>query len=264
MKRLPAIFAFLLAFQIEIRVKALGHEALFQVPGGCLQQAGPCLAQTRGHSMNLSLRKSSDPKGQILLAQETLVSRDSHGQYRFEEGAVRVEGDFSRAQPFSLDFLHGKIFAGSGSFSIRTQSRPKQGRNSGRVWVSNESADLRLVLRSGQTLDLPAGFEVWVDGLNSSAQQELGMIQPWDLKVQIKFMNRFSLGPKSRRVELAAKLKPISELAMSQATQIYQKVAERHIASMDEQERVKQQNDENRRQAKIRLKKLYFERTFSR
>lgn len=266
MKRLPALIAFLLAFQIEIRVKAIGHNAVLEVPRGCLlEQTGPCLAQTpSGRPLNLSLKSSSDSSAQMLLAGETLVTRDSFGQYRFEEGAVRVEGDFAKAQPFRLDFLHGKIIASSGAFSVRTQGSLKKEKASGRVWVSNESADLHLVLRSGQTLELPSGFEVWVDGLNSNSQQDIGMIQPWDLKAQLKLINRFSLGSRSRRLVLAAKLKPIAELALVQATQIYQRVAERHIASMEEQDRLRILKDENRRQARLRLKKLYFERTFSR
>ncbi|MBL7669611.1 MAG: hypothetical protein JNM39_03930 [Bdellovibrionaceae bacterium] len=266
MKRLPELFVFLLAFQIEIRVKAFGSEATFQVPRGCLQESlGSCLAQTLGRPLNLSLKNSSDSGAFMSLAGETLVTRDSFGQYRFEEGAVRVEGDFAQSLPFRLDFLHGKIFAGSGAFSIRTLGlAPTKLNAPGRVWISNESADLRLVLRSGQTLEVPAGFEVWVDGLNSNSEQELGMIQPWDLKAQLRLINGFSLGSKSRRLELAARLKPIAALASVQATQIYRKVAERHIASMDEQDRIRMQSAENQRQAKIRLKKLYFDRTFSR
>ncbi len=264
MKQLPAFFIFLLAFQIEIRVKALGHATLFQVPGGCLVQAGPCSIQTQKQPMNLNLGSSKatskDFEGQLFLAPETLIVRDNLGQYRFQEGALRVEGDFDQNHSFRMDFLHGQIFSGSGSFSIRTQGRVQ----SGRVWISSESAALSLRLRSGQRLEIPAGFEVWVDGLNLLGQQDFGMIQPWDLKAHLKFVNRFSIGIKSKRLELASKLKPIAEIAGRQAGELNLKVAQRLIASLDEEALHRQKRDEQRRQEKIRLKKLYFERTFSR
>jgi hypothetical protein len=260
MSRIPALLLFLIFFQIEVRVKALGTEPLFEGPPGCLQkEAIQCVLQTQDVPLNFSLKKFAQGDGEIQLSRESMFARDLHGQLRFVQGALRVQGEYELKKPLSLYFLHGHIQAGSGSFLIYSD---EEGAKSGKVWVANESAELKLRLRSGETLDLPVGFEVWVDGLNSLGQQDYGMVRPWELGNQIRLTNQFSLGSKLKRLELAEQLRTFSKLAHNQVAELYTKVAERHLASLAEEENLRLAKIEAQRQAKARLKRFYFERTF--
>lgn len=280
MKWLPQLLLFLVFFQIDVRVRAVGRDRLYEKPLGCSTGltspglASPCLIQSVKSPVNLPIENFPKGAGYLQLATETLLLREAQGKIRFEEGALRVEGEYPSGKIFELNFLHGTLRAKSGAFSIRNyasssqkasaQKKSNAASSPGRFLIANETAELTIVLRSGQTLDLPAGFEVWIGNLNNFGLQDYGMVQPWNWQNQVRLLNRFNMGTKDQRLEQGRLLKPISDLANQQAFQIYQKVADRHIASLAEQERRMEEKKQAERQARERLRQLFFDRTFTR
>lgn len=171
----------------------------------------------------------------------------------FISGTMYID---SQERP-EVSFLHGQIKVTQGSYLIYS-SRKKMDS----VTIYNKNADLNIKFRSGQTLTLPPGFFVQIQGLDQNGKQVYSVVQPWDLVEYLK-----TLRDSHAQVDLkkeSVDLREIHEQSVKLASAIYQKVTDRELASLAEQERLKQEELERKKQSRNKLKQLFYERTFDR
>lgn len=236
---------FLLAFQMEVRVRAAGD--LVQKPDACLQQAGACALRvsTSGFHFEKDNVKIHASGGSTL-------ARQSMDFWRLMDGALWVES----GRGLRVETLYAATQAEQGEYWIFVQNS--------KIYVRNMSASLKVELRDGKTLELPEGFEVWIGSVNSKGQTEYGVIEPVNMKELLPVWNSLYRGSKADFVLEVRRYRANWGDLTQKSSQLYQKLVEREIASV----RAREEEQELRRQRRAaeaqRVKELYWQRVFER
>lgn len=245
MKNSLRFFLFLLAFQMEVRVRASGD--LLQQPSSCLKTREACAIQVVGNVFHLV-------KGKIKLhaGNGAALVRLSEKQWRFIKGALWVE----EGQDIDVETVFGSLRASQGEYWVLEQD--------GRIMVRNMNANLKVTLRDGKVLQLPEGFEFWLAGLNSKGVSEYGMIRPVDMREHLPMWNALYRGSKESFIKEVVQLRTSWGDLAEKSSQLYTAVAQREIASELEkrqsEERAKDQAAARRRE----MRELYHKRVFER
>lgn len=133
-----------------------------------------------------------------------------------------------------------------------------------KIHFVNHSGVLKLTLRDGRQLTLPAGFSVWVAEVQENKKNQIGIIEPIDLKTHISKLGSIWTGSfqalKSEMNSLVKRWGRTEELA----AQYYESLVSRRIASAEEAERWKQTQKYKKLQERDRNRKILFDRTFNR
>lgn len=234
MKRFGKLILFLLAFQLEVRVKAADPATgLFNVD------------KTAFHLRTEDLK--------IHAAPGSTLEKTKSGDWKLLQGNLWVE----RAQHNSFKTLFATVSGTNGEFWISALKTEK-------IWVRNFSADLKVLLRDGKSVEIPHGFQMWVSGLNSAAKSEYGMIEPIDMKVQIpQWYKIYPDGKKSFAAKMASLKTSWGDIAETGSV-IYKTQVLRKIATVEEAEK---RNSDRRQRAAAetrRIRELYRARVFDR
>ncbi|MFS4460013.1 hypothetical protein [Bdellovibrio sp. HCB2-146] len=245
MKKVFQFFLFLAAFQMEVRVRASGD--LLQQPEACLQTKGSCVVQAPATEFvfqreGLSLRAPP----------QATLERKSEKEWRLIQGSVWVE----KGHKVSVETVFAEVRSRDGEFWVLEKE--------GRFWIRNISADLTVHLRDGKELPLPAGFEFWVSGINTKAQNEFGVLQPISLKNHLKDWAQLYPGTSEQFKKDVQELKENWKSLASKSGDIYQQVTNRRLASIAEAKRQEQIRKDNALAEQKRVKELYFHKVFER
>ena len=233
MKRFGKLILFLLAFQLEVRVKADAPKGIFSV------------------EKNAFHLRTEDLK--IHAAPGSTLEKTKTGNWKLLQGNFWVE----RAQHNSFETLYADITGTNGEFWISANSGEK-------IWVRNFSSDLKVTLRDGKTVDIPHGFQMWVSGLNSEAHSEYGMVEPINMKTQIPQWYRiYPDGKKAFTKKMAALKMSWGDVAET-GSQIYKAQALRKIASVEDQEKSAADRKRRSEAETRRIRELYRARVFDR
>jgi hypothetical protein len=241
------VFIFLLAFQIEVRVRAndIHVEAL---PEGCLKSEEVCAIQAS--EQGLLVNKEGF---KLHTAPDTGIVKLSQDEWRLLKGVVWVE----ESEGIKIETVYGTVSSRKGEFWLLTQGQQK-------VLVRNVNANLIVTLRDGKRLDVPEGFEFWISGVNSKGQSEFGMIQPLDIKNHLKVWNSLYEGSpadfKNEVGELKVKWKNVPEVSSA----IYKSLAQREIESVEKKRKTEAENQAHSRKAAMESKSYFYKRTFER
>lgn len=245
MKKYARLLIFVLAFQMEVRVRASGE--LLQQPADCLEVKEACAIQVLGSGFHLL-------KGSVKLhaASGAALVRQSETRWRLVKGALWVENGSS----VEVDTVYGSITSSRGQYWVIEQQD--------QVLVRNMNADLRVTLRDGRSLDLPDGFEFWMAGVDTKGKSKFGMIRPVDMKEHLPMWNSLYRGSKEAFIKDVVQLRENWGDLAEKSGALYETLAKREIASEVEKEqallRAKQKQAEQRRQ----VKDLYYKRVFER
>lgn len=244
MKKFAKVLLFILAFQLEVRVRA-STETL-QQPEACLQGQDTCAVQVLKSGFHLTNKTQS-----FHATPGATVMRLSSTQWRLMKGSVWVEKGALEVQSAYADMK-----AKHGQYWVLSQDD--------RVVIRNMDADLSVTMRDGKVVQVPEGFEFWVAGVDSEGKTDYGMIRPIDMKEHLPLWNSLYVGTKENFKKEVERYKITwGDLAVKSAA-IYKEIINRKIAadeaSQKAQElRAKQKADEARR-----LRQMYWHRSFER
>lgn len=133
-----------------------------------------------------------------------------------------------------------------------------------KILFVNHSGVLKLTLRDGRKLTLPAGFSVWVSEIQENKKNQIGIIEPVDLKSHLSKLGSVWEGTSQA---LKSEIQPLVKRwgrTQELAAQYYESLVSRRIASAEEVKNRKQALRQSRLQERERNQKILFDRTFNR
>ncbi|MBX3040235.1 MAG: hypothetical protein KF789_05935 [Bdellovibrionaceae bacterium] len=241
------ILVFLLAFQINVKVRANFMDQPMGEPAQCWQkQEGSCSVQAGKKPLVL--------KTEILemwAEGDSFLERESTG-WKLLKGSVRGQNE----KPASLGFPFGEVKSESGEFWIIDSGS--------RFLIRAVSESLRIHTKDGRILELPEGLEVWVgpQSLQGSFTHGVPALIPVD--DHLRRWNQLNDLSKEEFIRQAQLLKMKWKDRQVVASALYEKVAERHIASAAEEEATVRRRQEKENAQRERFRKLLYHKAFER
>lgn len=247
MKKWMRLFLFLVAFQVDVTLKA--QDIVVQEPAECLKSSASCFLNIKS---NAFLYKS--PQFELGALKESVFEKIAVDHFKYLEGV----GYFKVKKPLKVQTVYGLLSVSSGEFWIRPLEKSQ------RILIVNVDSDLKIDLRDGRTVDIYPGFQNWISGIDSQGFSQIGMIEPLELSGLIKDLAIFHQGTKQEFDLKVAGLKVRHQEALSRGSDLYQNRVDRHIASVKaEAERVqlkKQKELQERRRVQQEVLRRAFER----
>lgn len=246
LNKLLRLALFLVSFQMEVRVRASG--GALQQPDNCAKsQSGVCAVQVAGSAFHLKKENLHlhAPEG------STLMRLDST-KWRLLEGTLWVE----KASAVEFETPYATIQAPVGQFWLIQKEQ--------KLVIRNIDADLSVMLADGKRLELPAGFELWVSGINSKGQNEFGMIQPIVLKQHLQLWGSLYLGGRKSFAGEAKTLNKSWGDLIEKSNHIYRQERDRKVANaaLENNKKIEVKSAEVERRQ--REQKIFYQRTFER
>lgn len=245
MIKLVQVLIFLLAFQMEIRVRASNNST--QQPSDCLNSKNSCSVQAGADVLHLEREGVS-----LHAVESSVLSRISEDLWRFVKGTVWIE----KANRISFETVYGKLTAKQGQYWIIEEDS--------RLVIRNMNADLEIVFRDGKKLSLPEGFEVWIAGMNSKGVSEFGMIQPMNMKDHLPLWNSLYRGSKADFIKQVMACREQWGDITDKSSALYKELALRKIASIREQKENDRLKAQRIKSEKQKIKTLYYQKVFER
>lgn len=243
MKKWFRLFLFLLAFQMEVRVRAAGD--LIEQPAACLKAKETCAIQVTGPGFHF-LKETV----QVHASEGSTLVRLSESQWRFVKGNLWIE----KGKGLSVETLYGNTQSTVGQYWLIEQGD--------RIVVRNMNADLKVTLRDGKTLEVPEGFEFWMSGLNSKGKSDFGMIQPIDMKEHLPLWNSLYRGSKNAFIKEVVHMRENWGDVTEKSSFIYKNVAQREIASEQAKQRAVELKKAREAAEREKTKAFFFQKVF--
>lgn len=245
MKKWMRFIIFLMAFQMEIRVRASLN--LLEQPTACLRSKEICSFQVKTHPFHLK------QKSLVMHATEgSVFVRQTDNLWRFVSGALWVE----KSPGIEVETVYGTMKASQGQYWIIEQSK--------NILVRNINANLQVTLRDGTKLTVPDGFEFWIAGVDTKGLSDFGMIQPVDMKNHLPLWYSLYTGNKTEFVTEVRNIKENWGDLVGKSSALYKEVVLRNLASVRDREENQRQRRQRLEQQRQQMKKLYYQRVFER
>ncbi|WP_413561477.1 hypothetical protein [Bdellovibrio sp. HCB209] len=245
MKKLLQVLLFVLAFQMEVRVRA--SAGTLEQPVACLKSSESCALHVVGPSFHLK-----QDELELHAVEGSTLMRLSQDSWRLVKGVLWVE----EAPQVTVETPFVTTKANHGQYWLVDRGD--------RLIVRNINADLNVVLRDGKKLEVPAGFEFWVSGINSNGKNEYGMIQTVDFKDHLVLWNKLFTGTKEQfKTEVAELRENWSDLG-ERGGSLYEKIALRQIASIEEGHKKEAEKKRQAQAERQKTRELMFKRAFDR
>lgn len=245
MTKLIQVLIFLLAFQMEIRVKASNNSTQQQFD--CINSQNSCSVQAATGGLHFQQANLS-----LHATESTVLSRLSGDLWRFVKGTVWIE----KADNVSFETVYGNLTAKQGQYWIIEGDTT--------LLIRNMNADLKILFRDGKSLSLPEGFEVWISGVNSKGTSEFGMIQPINMKDHLPLWNSLYRGSKSDFINQVMNFREQWGDITDKSSALYKELAVRKIASIREQKEKDRLRAQHLNSEKMKIKNLYYQKVFER
>jgi hypothetical protein len=245
MRTLLRFLIFILAFQMEIRVRA--EAPLMQEPVHCLSQKTPCVIQAAAgafHFKSEHLSLHATPK--------SVLAEDAENSWRYLSGNLWVE----KSKNLKMHTIYADLTSERGSFWLVE--------NEGKLFVRNVNADLVVQLRDGKKLNVPEGFEFWIGGINSLGRSEFGMIRPIDIKQHLALWNELYQGDKEDFVAEVKEMKQYWGDLVARSGDIYKNQVQRKLASIEDEKQSAKEKKRREEAHKAKVRELYRQRVFER
>lgn len=241
------VLVFLLAFQIDVRVRANFMDQPLGEPASCWKtQEGPCSVQAGKKplvlkSENLELWAEGD----------SFFERDG-GEWKLLKGAVR--GRTERAA--SLRFPFGEVKSQGGEFWI-IESEAK-------FVIRSVSQGVHIQTKDGRLLELPEGLELWVGPQDRLGAFTHGVPSLIPIEDHLRRWSRLNDLSKEEFTHQAQLLNSKWKNRQAIASALYEKVAERHLASIEEEQAASRRRQEKENAQRERFRKLLYHKAFER
>lgn len=245
MKKVFNVLLFILAFQVEVRVRASAAEILEQ-PSACFKTPETCAIQVLSPGFHVV-----DKNKKLHAAAGATVMRLSDDQWRLIKGNLWVEKGTLQVQTPYAD-----LQAKRGQYWVLTQND--------RIVVRNMDSDLVVTLRDGKTVQVPEGFEFWVAGVDSDGKTDYGMIRPIDMKAHLPLWNSLYTGDKESFKKQVQGYREFWGDLTAKSSAIYKEIINREIAADDAAQKALELKEKRKADELRRMKDLYWKRSFER
>lgn len=219
---------FVLAFQLEVRVRASIQESEHEV----------------------QVVKGMTAKVQLL--PETLLEKKTPAVGRLVKGTVRAVTN----DPFKLETVYGSATQVSGEFWAIGRS--------GEVLFRAVLGDVELKLRDGKKLVLPEGFQVWISGIDDEGKSLHGVPEAIPIKEHLALWARVHEGDQKSFREAVFALKERWKKTNDEASNMYQAIVDRHVASQREEAAEKARVARKKQLEFQQLREMYRSKVFDR
>jgi len=242
---------FLIFSVLEVRVKASNPEIsagpTLQKPQNCYMTSEVSCAFSSGHQV-LRLEEKSIS---LSLKENTTLERISPTKYEFMGGVVW----FQNRKPLEVKSLFGSISSDDGEFWMIEKKN--------KIFVRNVLGSLKIKM-NGQTLEIPEGFQIWISGKNTTGLNTHGIPELIPMENHLKLWSELFVGTRDEfkgKVSLLKNLYKDNHLASSD---LYQKIADRHMASLEETKKSEREVQQRRKEYLLEIRRLYFDKVFRR
>lgn len=214
----------LLAFSIEVKVKA-AESALLEQPPGCLQSAAPC-ALYNHQSSAFQLPKAP----MVVLGKEAVVVRKSKADFQLLQGLLWVsEANTTMGSQWG-------IIKGIGSTSVLLNAK-KTG-----LEIDVLEGQISIQLRGhNEKLQVPAGYALSVNAIDTQGWNQVSIPQPLDLAQVIQQWGSLFPGTKNEMRRRLTRVRDHWRHAVDESSQWQLAEVTRELAAV---------NSERQRQAK--------------
>lgn len=247
MKSVLRVLLFLMAFQVEVTVKAKSPQ--YRDPSQCLARELNCL-----FSVKKSVYQYLSADFNLHFTKDALVEKKGLNHFKLLEGVALVQ---TTAAEFIIETLYGTVTASSGDFWITPGAE-------GKIVLANVNSKLQVQLRDGQQLILPEGFQFWISGIKGDGKSAYGILEPIEYANLLPSLAKFHKGTKEEFHLTLAKLKLNHKKAVQAGAEIYQEGVDRKIASIQAQQKVLADKKRKENEEKRQLKEEFYRRTFER
>lgn len=244
MKKILHLFLFLMAFQMEVRVRA--SEGALSLPENCLGKTVPC-------SFKVTQEKWSHQSDNIklrALSRSMLTEEVKGKEWRVIDGTLWVEN----APSVKVRTTNADAEASNGQYWVLVEDD--------RVIFRNISSKLTITFKDQSKMEIPRGFEIWVGAVNSEARVEHGMVEPINLKKHLKVWNELYPGSKEQFVTEVQDLRDQWSDLVEESGDIYKKVAEKRMLALDAEKRREQELRKQKEQERRVLRESFHRRVF--
>lgn len=245
MKAWLKVILFIMAFQLEVRVKA--SDIVLENPENCLASQNDCIVKVREPAYH-----HKNEKFKFHATKNSVLERKGLKTWKLIDGQMWIES----AAGTVLETIYGSAKATHGEYWISTVKD--------KIFFRNISSDIEVTLRDGKTVQAPAGFQFWIGGLSSDAKSEYGMIEPIDMKSLLPVWTILFAGTKEDFTTKIRDLRKDWGNLVEVSSQIYRDQAMRKIASSENQKNKESTRIRNAQLAKERLRETYRARVFDR
>lgn len=252
MKRLKAFLLFFISFNLEVRVKAENIESanLLQKPDQCIVSS----SQEECFFSSVQGRNRIKIKNLEINLFESSLSKKMNEDISFLNGQV---GLFSEKK-YEIQTPYGKVLAEKGA----------------RLWLDINDEKMTLtslngkafVILGSQKVELPQKFKITIWKTTGTKYPNYSVPAPVGVEEFLKIKLSFYDEKQSKKdfiQSLKEDREEIVELA-EKSSLLYQKIAERHIASLQENERQLKRKELEEQQKRLQQKRLYMEKVFER
>lgn len=244
MRKVTKVLIFILAFQIEVRVRASADT--LEQPAFCLKSQDSCAVQVLKsgfHVVNKTQSFHATPGATVM--------RLTHDQWRLIKGNLWVEKGALEVQTPFADAKSTR-----GQYWILSEED--------RIRVRNMDADLKVTLRDGKQVEVPHGFEFWVSGIDSKGKTDYGVIRPIDMKEHLPLWNSLYVGSKENFKKEVQRYKEAWGDLTAQSSAIYKEIINRKIAADEAAQKALELRRQEKAEETRRLRHLYWKRSFER
>jgi hypothetical protein len=249
MRKPLQILLFFLAFQMEVRVRAsnTASSELLTEPSHCLGVSAPCAFKVPSENP----WSTAEGRMKITATPRSILSEEvRHKEWRLIDGAMWVRN----APSLKIKTASAEVDASSGEYWILAKQ--------GRIVFRNISSKLIVTFKDQSTLEVPRGFEVWAEGVDSNARVLHGMVEPIRLKEHLKIWFSLYAGSKKEFLSEVQDLKDQWVDLVEKSGDMYQKVAERRLAAIENEKIQKAASEKKRQEANAKLRQRFYEKVF--
>lgn len=219
------ILCFVIAFQTEVRVRAssnLENKSYKSSPENCLDEGVPCAIEVQGDVVRFKQKGVA-----VHLSEKSFAVRESQAKWTWVRGTMWVE---SGNVEVKTKFAELKASRG-GMWVVQDQRKPED-----LIWILASGSDVVVTLRSGKTLTIPEGFQVWLGKKDEDSVTSFGMPETIEWERYVKLWGPIYPGSaKQFKVDLLNLKKEWDDLA-ERGGELYLNVVNRQIAMVKQEE----------------------------
>ena len=236
-------FVFVFFFSLDIRVKATND--IRERPLGCLTNLNICALQTKQSTFHF--KKSGN---EFHLGPSSLILRHSLTQLEFISGTLWLQNSEST----QVKTVFGDIAATAGPFWVLG--------NKDKIWIRNINSKVSLHLRDGRKMEIPIGFQVWMQGLDEKGQSAVGIPEMIPVEQHIRVWSHLFPGTKEEFRKEVTHVKWTWGSLPERAAQLYLSMSHHQEGLSDKRKSKIQQRELAVSEQRKQIKALYNEKVF--
>ncbi len=236
-------FVFVFFFALDVRVRASND--FRERPAGCLKNSSICALQTKQGAFNFT-----HPESEFHLGPSSFILRHSVSQLEFVSGTLWVQ----KYEKMKVSTIFGEVSAGTGPFWILGDKD--------RIWVRNINSNVSLHLRDGRNVELPIGFQIWLQGMDEKGNSTIGIPEMIPVEEHLRVWSQLFPGTPEEFKREVAQVRLAWGSLPERSAQLYLKIARHQEDLNTHRQNQIQQREIAVSDQKKQMRALYNEKAF--